>query len=217
MMLTNRTTIPRALAASLLFSAMASAQENIPATGLCNTGLTPASPLPAGCTTSSPVTPVNSDQGGIGVDGNWQLATPYPSAPYNQPAPNPCLLPAFGDAWVDAPWPTWLNPDDGLSQIPPIRPGGAKYILTVTGRALVDDDLVAIVMEDPEGYTSSCRPVAFPDIGSGWMAWHPFDFSAPVIPDTHAYLYFVTYNDEQSGGSAAGLRVEFTLAYFTAE
>src|SRR5580658_9658776 len=154
MMLPNRTTIPRALAASLLFSAMASAQENIPATGLCNTGLTPASPLPAGCTTSSPVTPVNSDQGGIGVDGNWQLATPYPSAPYNQPAPNPCLLPAFGDAWVDAPWPTWLDPDDGLSQwitplaelaaggwyiyrtalrIPPIRPRGAKYVLTVAG------------------------------------------------------------------------------------
>ena len=28
-------------------------------------------------------------------------------------------------------------------------------------------------------------------------------------------VYFITYNDEQSGGSAAGLRVEFTSAYFT--
>jgi hypothetical protein len=47
------------LASALLLSAAAAAQTHIPATGLCNTGLTPASPLPTGCTTSTPVTPVN--------------------------------------------------------------------------------------------------------------------------------------------------------------
>lgn len=50
------------------------------------------------------------------MDGNWGLATPYPSVPYNQPAPNPCLLTRFGPAWVDAPWGSWFNPSDGLSQ-----------------------------------------------------------------------------------------------------
>jgi hypothetical protein len=224
------------LASALLLSAAAAAQTHIPATGLCNTGLTPASPLPTGCTTSTPVTPVNPESGGSSVDGNWQLATPYPSAPYNQQAPDPCKLTTFGPAWVDAPWPTWFNPDDGLSQwitplaelaaggwyiyrtalrIPPIRPRGAKYVLTVAGQALVDDDLAAIVIEDPAGYTPYCRLVAVPLIGSGWTAWHPFNFSVPVIPNTDAFLYFITYNDEQSGGSAAGLRVEFTSAYFT--
>ena len=82
----------------LLFATLATAQTKIPATGLCNTGLTPASPLPKSCTTSTPVIPVNPESGGPSLDGNWQLATPYPSAAYNQPAPNPCLLPTFGPA-----------------------------------------------------------------------------------------------------------------------
>jgi hypothetical protein len=59
---------------------------------LCNTGLTLASPLPIRCTTSVPVTPVNPQSGGSSVDGNWQLATPYPSAAYTHQAPNPCFL-----------------------------------------------------------------------------------------------------------------------------
>ena len=150
------------VAALLLLTTMAAAQTQIPATGLCNTGLTPASPLPTGCTTSTPVTPVNPETGGASVDGNWQLATPYPSPPDH----DPCLLPAFGPAWVDAPYPTWLNPDDGLSQyITPLAevaaegwyvyrttlpiPSGAKYVLTVAGQTLVDDNLAAIVTRGP--------------------------------------------------------------------
>lgn len=89
------------LALGLLLSTAAAAQTQIAATGLCNTGLTPASPLPRGCTTSTPVTPVNPDTGGPSVDGNWQLAMPYPSAPYNQQAPDPCKLTTFGPAWVE--------------------------------------------------------------------------------------------------------------------
>ncbi|MGO4881245.1 MAG: hypothetical protein ACLP59_10525 [Bryobacteraceae bacterium] len=104
------------LVAALLLSSAAAAQITIPANGLCNTGLTPASPLPDGCTTSTLVTPVNPDTGGPSTDGNWQLATPYPSAPNSRQAPDPCALTSFGPAWVDAPWPTWLNPYDSISQ-----------------------------------------------------------------------------------------------------
>jgi hypothetical protein len=100
---------------SLLLSSLGVAQT-IPATGLCNTGLTAASPLPTGCTTSTPVTPVNPQSGGPSVDGNWQLATPYPSAAWNQQAPDPCKLTTFGPAWVDAPAQGWFDPKDGLSQ-----------------------------------------------------------------------------------------------------
>ena len=99
--------------AALSFTALD--QTHIPATGICNTGLTPASPLPAGCTTSTLVTPVNPDTGGTSVDGNWQLATPYPSAGVASQAPNPCSL-TFGPAWVDAPFGNWIAPDAGVSQ-----------------------------------------------------------------------------------------------------
>jgi hypothetical protein len=44
-------------------------------------GLTPASSLFTGYTISTPVTPVNPESGGASVDGNWELATPYPSGP----------------------------------------------------------------------------------------------------------------------------------------
>ncbi|MGA2740011.1 MAG: hypothetical protein ABSG65_21555 [Bryobacteraceae bacterium] len=101
---------------AMLLSLAAAAQTTIPATGLCNTGLTPAAALPAGCTTSALVTPVNPESGGSSVDGNWQLASPYPSAPYNEQSPNPCTLTNFGPAWIDDPWPAWYNPNDGLSQ-----------------------------------------------------------------------------------------------------
>ncbi len=163
-----------ALISALLLAAAAAGQTTeIPVTGLCNTGLTRADPLPQGCTTSTLVAPVNPETGGDSVDGNWQLATPYPSAPYNQKAPNPCLLTGFGPAWVDAAWPTWFNPDDGLSQyitpqaegpvaaggwyiyrtgvaIPPIASGGTHYVLTVSGQVLVDNSLVSIVLEDQQ-------------------------------------------------------------------
>src|ERR1700722_15102454 len=104
---------PKTILLALLFSSAAIGQTHIPAVGLCNTGLTPASPLPSGCTTSTPVTPVNPQSGGPSVDGNWQLATPYPSAPYDQEALDPCKLTTFGPTWVDAPKsPGWYNPND---------------------------------------------------------------------------------------------------------
>lgn len=244
-MFSNRTHVKTILAV-LLLSTAATAQTHIPATGLCNTGLTPAGPLPKGCTTSTLVTPVNPQSGGPSVDGNWQLATPYPSAAYNQQAPDPCALTTFGPAWVDTPTQGWFNPNDGLSQLispeadGPYTTGGwyiyattlpvpatsgsyTKYNLTVTGQ-LMADDVAAAIFLDNAGI--GCRPMAFPSlspvIGSnfeGWTAWNPFHFEATVTPSTSARLYFLVYNLEFAPGdqNGTGFRAEFTSAYFTPE
>jgi len=223
--------------AAPLFLVVAAAQTQVPVTGLCNTGLTKASAEPQGCLTSTLVTPVNPDSGGPSVDGNWYLATPYPSA-YNAPPPNPCQLPTYGSAWVDAAWSAWYNPDDGRSQyispevlgpyagagwfiyattlpIPPAPAGSTGYTLTVTGQALVDNNLAGIVLQDPLGSTANCGGVV-PPTSAGYSTWTPFTFSAPVIPNTHAALYFVTYNQPCNGcENPTALRVEFTSAWFT--
>jgi hypothetical protein len=228
----------------LLLSSAAVAQTTIPATGLCNTGLTPASPLPIGCTTSVPVTPVNPQSGGTSVDGNWQLATPYPSASYTHQAPNPCSLTTFGPAWVDATYSGWFNPNDGLSQwitrevdepsaggwyiyrtafpVPPISSPSTYYVLTVTGGLMGDNTTVAIYLENPSTDRLRCKAVALPapeagSGGSGWAAWNPFSFASKIVPNTSAYVYVLVYNQEASNGNATGLRVEFTSAYFTPE
>lgn len=226
----------KAILIALLLSVAAAAQIHIPASGLCNTGLTPAHPLPRGCNASILVTPVNPESGGPSVDGNWQLAIPYPSAPTGAPAPNPCTLPAFGPAWVAD---GWLNPDDGLSQwitpevegpvaasgwyiyrtvlaIPPVGVGRSAYVLSVAGRLLVDNNATMIALESPAGSPLTCRPVLETNL-VGFSAWLPFSFATPVVPDTPAYLYFVTYNETGDSGNPTGLRVEFTSAYLTAE
>jgi hypothetical protein len=237
------------LVSALLLSSAAVAQTTIPATGLCNTGLTPASPLPTGCSTSTLVTPVNPQSGGTSVDGNWQLATPYPSASWNEGGPSPCSL-TFGPAWVDAPEPGSFNPNDGLSQwispladgpntaggwyiyrtafpVPPIASGSTKYVLTVTGMLLADDEPIAIFLENPAGERQSCRllmltpliPVPSQSFGSA-SAWNHFRFGGIVMPNSSAYLYFVAYNIQfPSGvpGNYTGFRVEFTSANFTPE
>jgi hypothetical protein len=189
-----------------VFAAALSAQ--IPAVGLCNTGLTPASVLPGvGCTTSVPVTPVNPPTGGSSVDGNWQLATPYPSGAYNHQAPDPCTLESFGPAWVDTSE-TAFDPIDGISQwitpfseqpseggwyvyrttvpTPASTSGSGKYLLTVTGHLLADDQVSAIAIEDPAGDTLGCRIVALPSLTNTpesspqtvFNKWDPFEFAA---------------------------------------
>jgi hypothetical protein len=193
-----------ALVSALQMSAAALAQTRIPATGLCNTGLTPPASPAEGCKTSTPVT---SDSGGPSVDGNWQLAAPYPSAPYYGRAPDPCKLTTFGPAWVDAPTSVWLNPDDGLSQwitpeaigsataggwyiyrtalpIPPVECGQTKYTLTVAGHLLSDDQAMAVFLDNP---ASDRRK---------------------------AYLYFLVYNNNES---PTGLRLKSSSAYFVPE
>jgi hypothetical protein len=234
------------LLSTLLFSTVALAQT-IPATGLCSTGLTPASPLPIGCTTSTPVTPVNPDSGGTSVDGNWQLATPYPSASYTQQAPDVCHLDTFGPAWIDAPdspittpngnGSNWFNPPgDVASQwITPEalnNPGGwyvyrtrfpvpatsgvKEFILTVTGKVLIDDLPGGIFL----GHGRSCQWVAMSPFQGEVAAdseWHDFGFAAAVVPGTEPYLYFLTYNINAGAANPTGLRVEFTSATLTPE
>ena len=228
-----------ALLSALLLPLAAAGQTQVPVTGLCNTGLTRASALPEGCATSTLVTPINPIGGGDSVDGNWQLASPAPSAPYNEPAPNPCSLTTYGHAFVDAPWDSWFNPSDGLSQyitpkaegpvaaggwyvyrtgvpIPQLQSDDTYYVLTIAGQVLVDDDLAGIVIEDPAADAAGCKVVALPTTAN-FSQWTSFSFSAPVLPHTLAVLYFVTYNAEQDYENPTGLRVEFTSAYLTLE
>jgi len=217
---------------------MASAQTTtIPITGLCNTGLTTASPQPTGCAGSTLVTPVNPQTGGSSIDGNWQLATPYPSSQYYYlQAPDPCSLPKFGSAWVDTPGSSdWLNPDDGLSQwisplndvksnggwyiyrtVFPIPPGSGPYVLVVEGQVLADDYTTAIFLENPAGYAPGCQPASIPaPLPLLWTTWYPFGIETTVMPGTYAYLYFLVYNQGYEGPDATGLRVEFKTAYVT--
>jgi len=100
----------RVLPFTLLLSAALSAatvpQQVAPASvALCNTGLAKSATEP-GC--GSPVTVP-------GRDGNWRLATPYPSFPQSDVVPLPCGLP-FGPALVQPPSGGWYNPSDGISQ-----------------------------------------------------------------------------------------------------
>jgi len=244
----RRYTMLLPLASAFLLNAYAQevAQTHIAATGLCNTGLTHGGLLPIGCTKSTLVTPINPESGGTSVDGNWQLATPYPSAPYNHDAPDTCLLTSFGPAWVDTPPSYFFNPDDGLSQwitplvdvpntaggwyvyatalrVPPISTGYARYVLTVSGQLMADDQVPAIFLLSP---SIGCKVVALPSlspvVGSNFVvhnAWNPFSFVATVAPDTTAYLYFLVYNLEvpAPNQNGTGLRVEFTSGYFTPE
>ena len=241
--------IPLAFSLALMMSATTSADAQtmppskgliIPATTLCNTGLT-AKSLPKGCATSTLVTPINPVDGGPIVDGNWYLAEPYPSVPYNQAAPDPCsFASAYGPAPVNAPWFSWYNPNDQLSQwIEPLgggsdpagwyiyatgfeipaAPPGYHYVVEIAGQVLVDNYAVAIYLSNFVAGKSYCSPVAaFTAADTGFSNWTQFKVSAPVVPATPGYLYFLTYNAPSSSPdeNPTGLRVVFTSPYFWA-
>ena len=207
------------------------------ATGLCNTGLTTQGPQPEGCLTSTPVSPVNPINGGPSVDGNWRLATPYPSSPYTSNPANPCtLVTDYGPAWVNEPWPTWLNPNDGLSQwiepigggydapgwyvyrttfpVPPVDIGYLSIFLGVNGQVLSDNNDVAIFVQSPAAYGGSCREVAAVP-RSEFTSWSQFHFATPVAPNSRSYLYVVIANQPgNNGGNPSGLRIEWNAPYF---
>jgi hypothetical protein len=216
--------------------ATAQVRSPVPATGLCNSGLTAKGLPPTGCLKSKPVTPLNPQTGGSSTDGNWELASPYPSAPFTQGAPDPCtFITSYGPAWVDVPNAGWFNPNDGLSQwisppnavdavpgwyiyrtgfpVPSPYTGYSNYLLEVSGQLTADDEAVAIYVEDADGVSSTCRAVAAFSNTEQFHAWTQFHFAAPVIPLTHGYVYFVVYN-EGANLNATALRVEFTQRYF---
>src|SRR5579864_9214811 len=154
-------TILHALAAMLLFTAMASAQ--IP--GLCNTGQTAATS--AGCTGA--LVPPNPTGGGPNRDGNWGLTIRSISVHRN-----PCVLKGFVNAWVDTPYFTWLpnsvssasewitTYDGEASQpggwyayrvtfsVPSVLPSGSVPTgVTINGQLTSDNSTFAIFLESP--------------------------------------------------------------------
>ena len=231
----NDIVLPSSIAV-MLFATFANAQT-IPSTSLCNTGLTHKSLPPQGCTTTTLVTPINPIDGGPFVDGNWELAEPYPSVPATQGAPNPCLFDsAYAPVPANAPWPGWYNPDDQLSQwieplgggatpagwyiyrtgfVVPAAPTGYQYIFHIPGQLMVDNSVPAIYLQDFVAGASLCGPVAALT-NTGFQGWTEFKIVVPVVPATRGYLYFVVENDTSSQPTAnpTGLRVEFMSPSF---
>ncbi len=226
-------------AALFLTAPFLSAQ--MPATGLCDTGRTPQSPQPLGCTTTSLVSPINPLNGGPFTDGNWSLAFPFPSAPYTEGPPDPCTINTLYDsAPVNVPWYTWFNPVDARSQwieplgggatpagwyiyrtyfdVPAAQNFNSYYRLETEGQLTVDDGVKAIYLENPASDRRSCRVLAtFNSLGQE-SSWTSFHLSATrLIPGTRAFLYFVVDNSYLAfpvDENPTGLRVEFFSPYF---
>jgi hypothetical protein len=215
----------RAFAALLLFAAMAAAQI----TGLCNTGQTRATA--SGCT-GVLVTP-NPTSGGPNRDGNWALATPYPS-PYGE---SPCEFRSFVPAWVDTPngaWvpnsastaSEWITPYDGAERgtqgwyvyatkfpVPSVLPGGIVPTgLTINGQLTSDNSTYALYMANlaadlcarVTGLPAPLNPVGFTE-------WTDFSFSnpIPISPGSPLVLYVVVQNAPGPEINPTGLRIEF--------
>ena len=214
--------ILRIVAGMLLFASLSAAQI----AGLCNTGETRVTA--SGCT-GVLVTP-NPPGGGSDTDGNWQLASPYPSA--LSPTVGPCSL-TYIAAWVDTPNPAWLvnsassasewiTPFDGEDNVafgwyvyrtkfpvPLVLPGGgAPTGLTINGRLASDNATYAIFLQNPA--RTQCDVVNLPipinPAGAGdsdFQQWWDFSFTnpAPITPGTAAYLYIAVRNADNTGGS----------------
>jgi hypothetical protein len=205
------------------------------ATGFCDTGLTQKAPQPAGCLDSKLVNPINPQSGGPIVDGNWELAYPFPSAPYTQPAPGPCgFTSSYTPAAVDTPQYGWYNPDDKLSQwiqppggtpapgwfiyrtrfaVPSAYPGYANYELVMKGQLICDDYVAAIYLEN--GQDGTCNAVASFTSKSQLGSWNSFRFNSPLAPDSHGFIYVVAYNatNYPPANNPSGIRVEFLTPY----
>ena len=201
--------------------------------GLCNTGQTAANVL--GCT-EVPVT-ANPRGGGPNVDGNWDVAYPYP-LPF-EGFHGPCELTEFEPAWVDTPWFSWLpdsastasewiTPYDGENPqapgwyvyrtafpVPAVLPSGAAPTsVRVDGQLASDNSTFAIYLESPAG-SASCAfvsgqhfPVNPPGAGFGdFRQWWPFSFTNAFAIAPGAGAYL--YFVVRNTDNATGLRVEF--------
>ena len=204
---------------------------------LCSTGYTPKGPPVGGCLDSVLVYPINPESGGPIVDGNWDLAVPYPTAPYTALAPSPCALESvYRPAPVNAPDPAWYNPDDSLSQwispiggtstpagwyiyvtkflVPPPYFDNTNYKLEASGRFMADNQVAAIYVSDAKDGLVTCGPVATYS-SNGFQSWTPFAVSANVVPSSTGYMYFVVLNQYGTPNeNPTGLRVEFQSSYF---
>jgi len=231
---TQPRTILQALAATLLFAAMAEAQI----TGLCNTGETHGTTLAC----SGVLVPPNPPGGGANRDGRWELAYPYPIAPGG--LHTPCILTKFINAWVDTPnsnWlpnsastvSEWITPFDGENNlkagfyvyrisfyVPSVLPGGVVPTgVTINGHLASDNPTFGIYLESPAN-SDNCSLVSgqeFPVNPAGldssdFQEWWDFSFTNPhaITAGAYAYVYFVVENTpDASGPTPTGLRVEF--------
>ena len=201
--------------------------------GLCNTGQTAENLF--GCTEVL-VTP-NPLGGGPHVDGNWDIAYPYPS-PF-EGFSGPCELTQFEPAWVDTPMSEWLpdsastvsewiTPYDGERPrspgwyvyrtsfpVPPVLPGGAAPTgVSINGQLSSDNTTYAIYLESPAG-SSKCSlvygqafPVNPPGAGaSDFEQWWPFSFTSPF--DIAPGAVANLYFVVLNYNNATGIRVEF--------
>jgi hypothetical protein len=185
---TQSSTILHALAAMLLFAATAASQIS----GLCNTGQTRATT--PGCT-GVLVSP-NPFGGGPQLDGNWELAYPYPIKSTGTGAATPCGLKIFIPAAVDIPlsnppWlansassaSEWITPEDGENPIgsgmfvyrtrfpvaAKLPNGNAPTGLTISGQLASDNATFGIYLESPanSGRCSLVSGQTFPVNPSG--------------------------------------------------
>jgi hypothetical protein len=212
----------------------------VPSTAFCSTGYTEKPDSRLGCLNTALVSPINPYRGGPIVDGNWLIATPYPTAAYTAPAPNPCsLVSRYTSVPVNEPWPNWYNPDDGLSQwisplgggttppgwyvyasyflVPSALDGYPNYELKMSGQFMADNQMAYIYVADFSAGEVSCGQIeAYPS--NGFSSWTPFTASTPVRPSSVGYVYFIVLNDYSSSntGNPTGLRVEFQSTYFRA-
>jgi hypothetical protein len=225
--------------AFLVSGVMVQAQIGLPVpnASLCNSGRTPKGLPPGGCLKTVLEAPLNPLTGGSTIDGNWELAAPYPSKPNTELAPDPCtLLTSWGPAWVDTPLVYWYNPNDGLSQwitpfneeyalpgwyvyrtgftVPAAQVGYPGYLLEVTGQLMADNQAVSIYVLDAKGVSTTCQVAGALTNQNQFYGWTIFHFAAQVTPATHGYLYFVVQNATGAPPDPAGLRVEFATPYY---
>ncbi|WP_180541028.1 hypothetical protein [Nevskia soli] len=212
--------------------------QDVPSTAFCNTGRTEKPVSLAGCLATELVSPINPVDGGAIVDGNWLLATPYPTATYTAPAPNPCsLVSRYTPVPINEPWNSWYNPDDGRSQwisplgggttppgwyvyasyflVPPALDGYPSYELNMTGQLMADDQMAYIYVADFSAGEVSCGQIAALS-SNGFTSWTPFSASAPVRPNSVGYVYFIVLNDYSTSHTVnpTGLRVEYQSTSF---
>ena len=194
-------TILHALAAMLLFTTMAAAQIKT----LCNTGQTAQTFL--GCSNVL-VTP-NPTGGGPNRDGNWGLASPYPST--LSTTLGPCALTSFTRAWVDTPYSVppawlpnnasaaseWITPYDGEGNqaqgwyiyltgfhVPAVLPNGIVPTgVTINGRLASDNQTYGFVLAS-RAHGGSCAfvtglPVPINPVDQ-FNQWTSFSFTSPI-------------------------------------
>ncbi len=221
----------------LLFVSFAHAQN--PNRGPCNTGRTPTTGPMYACSATTLVSPINPQDGGSIVDGNWQIASPYPSAPVGSAVPNPCVLSsAYVGAPVNIPDYAWYNPHDGISQwigpngggstpagwyiyrttflVPDTYQGYSPSSVTITGQLLADNWVPVVFLQEVGTTSHVCNVATTFPAANQYNSWNSFTLTGSVAPATLEALYVLVYNQYSATPleNPTALRVEFqTLNY----